>query len=117
MVLVIAGPPNAGKSSLLNALAGRESAIVTHIPGTTRDLLREQIQIDGMPLHLVDTAGLRESSDQVEQEGIRRAREEIANADHILWIFDDNATPPMTPLIATPCPTTSPSPLSATRLI
>ncbi|MES9902998.1 MAG: tRNA uridine-5-carboxymethylaminomethyl(34) synthesis GTPase MnmE, partial [Sedimenticola sp.] len=93
MVLVIAGPPNAGKSSLLNALAGRESAIVTHIPGTTRDLLREQIQIDGMPLHLVDTAGLRESSDQVEQEGIRRAREEIANADHILWIFDDNADP------------------------
>ncbi|MEJ1295941.1 MAG: tRNA uridine-5-carboxymethylaminomethyl(34) synthesis GTPase MnmE [Candidatus Sedimenticola sp. (ex Thyasira tokunagai)] len=93
MVLVIAGRPNAGKSSLLNALAGRESAIVTEIPGTTRDLLREQIQIDGMPLHLVDTAGLRESSDRVEQEGIRRAREEIANADRILWIFDDRADP------------------------
>ncbi|MES9855721.1 MAG: tRNA uridine-5-carboxymethylaminomethyl(34) synthesis GTPase MnmE [Sedimenticola sp.] len=93
MVLVIAGVPNAGKSSLLNALAGRDSAIVTEIPGTTRDLLREQIQIEGMPLHLVDTAGLRESSDRVEQEGIRRAREEIANADRILWIFDDSADP------------------------
>ncbi|MES9880392.1 MAG: tRNA uridine-5-carboxymethylaminomethyl(34) synthesis GTPase MnmE [Sedimenticola sp.] len=93
MVLVIAGVPNAGKSSLLNALAGRDSAIVTEIPGTTRDLLREQIQIEGMPLHLVDTAGLRESSDRVEQEGIRRAREEIANADRILWVFDDSADP------------------------
>lgn len=93
MVLVIAGRPNAGKSSLLNALAGRDSAIVTDIPGTTRDLLREQIQIDGMPLHLVDTAGLRESSDQVEREGIRRAREELANADRILWIFDGGADP------------------------
>jgi len=93
MNLVIAGRPNAGKSSLLNALAGRESAIVTDIPGTTRDLLREQIQIDGLPLHLIDTAGLRESGDRVEQEGIRRAREEIARADRILWIFDDQADP------------------------
>jgi tRNA modification GTPase len=93
MTLVIAGLPNAGKSSLLNSLAGRESAIVTDIPGTTRDLLREQIQIDGMPLHLVDTAGLRESSDAVEQEGIRRARAEIARADRILWIFDDKLDP------------------------
>lgn len=93
MTLVIAGLPNAGKSSLLNCLAGRESAIVTDIPGTTRDLLREQIQIDGMPLHLVDTAGLRDSSDAVEQEGIRRAREEISRADRILWIFDDRLDP------------------------
>ncbi|MET0047179.1 MAG: tRNA uridine-5-carboxymethylaminomethyl(34) synthesis GTPase MnmE [Sedimenticola sp.] len=93
MTLVIAGRPNAGKSSLLNALAGRESAIVTDIPGTTRDLLRERIQIDGMPLHLVDTAGLRESSDRVEQEGIRRAREQIEQADLVLWIFDDQADP------------------------
>jgi len=93
MTLVIAGLPNAGKSSLLNALAGRESAIVTEIPGTTRDLLREQIQIDGMPLHLVDTAGLRDSSDRVEQEGIRRAREEIARADRLLWIFDESRDP------------------------
>lgn len=93
MTLVIAGLPNAGKSSLLNSLAGRESAIVTDIPGTTRDLLREQIQIDGMPLHLIDTAGLRESTDAVEREGIRRARAEIARADRILWIFDDKLDP------------------------
>jgi len=88
MNLVIAGLPNAGKSSLLNLLAGRKSAIVTEIPGTTRDLLRERIQIDGMPLHLIDTAGLRDSPDLVEQEGVRRAREEIGMADRILWIYD-----------------------------
>ncbi len=93
MQLVIAGQPNAGKSSLLNALVGRDSAIVTEIPGTTRDLLREQIQIDGMPLHLVDTAGLRESEDRIELEGIKRAREEISRADHILWVFDDQTDP------------------------
>jgi tRNA modification GTPase len=88
LTLVIAGRPNAGKSSLLNALAGYDSAIVTEVPGTTRDLLRERIQIDGMPLHLVDTAGLRESGDRVEREGIRRARQEIEKADRILWIYD-----------------------------
>lgn len=88
MRLVIAGRPNAGKSSLLNALARRESAIVTEVPGTTRDVLREQVQIDGMPIHLVDTAGLRETSDQVEREGIHRARQEIAAADLILWVYD-----------------------------
>ena len=93
MTLVIAGLPNAGKSSLLNALAGRESAIVTEIPGTTRDLLREQVQIDGMPLHLIDTAGLRDSEDRVEQEGIRRARQELVRADRILWIYDAEADP------------------------
>jgi len=93
MTLVIAGRPNAGKSSLLNALAGRESAIVTDLPGTTRDLLRERIQIDGMPLHLIDTAGLRESGDPVEREGVRRAREQIGKADRVLWIFDDQADP------------------------
>ena len=88
MQLVIAGRTNAGKSSLLNALCGRETAIVTEIAGTTRDLLREQIQIDGMPLHLIDTAGLRHSDDAVEMEGIRRAREEIDSADMILWVYD-----------------------------
>jgi len=93
MQLVIAGQPNAGKSSLLNALVGRDRAIVTEIPGTTRDLLREQIQIDGMPLHLIDTAGLRESEDRVELEGIKRAKEEISRADHILWVFDDQTDP------------------------
>ncbi|MEN8168501.1 MAG: tRNA uridine-5-carboxymethylaminomethyl(34) synthesis GTPase MnmE [Pseudomonadota bacterium] len=93
MTLVIAGRPNAGKSSLLNALAGEDSAIVTEIPGTTRDLLRERIQIEGMPIHIIDTAGLRESEDPVELEGIRRARLEIAQADRILWVFDDRADP------------------------
>ena len=88
MKLVIAGKPNAGKSSLLNALAGIDSAIVTAIPGTTRDVLREHIQIDGMPVHVVDTAGLRDSEDEVEQEGIRRARLEIASADRILLVVD-----------------------------
>jgi tRNA modification GTPase len=89
MTLVIAGRPNAGKSSLLNQLAGRESAIVTDIPGTTRDVLREHIQIDGLPLHVIDTAGLRESEDPVEQEGIRRAWKEIEQADRILLLVDD----------------------------
>jgi len=93
LTLVIAGPPNAGKSSLLNALAGHEAAIVTEIPGTTRDVLRERIQLDGLPLHLIDTAGLRESTDLVEQEGIRRARRQIQQADGILWIFDGEQDP------------------------
>ncbi len=93
LTLVIAGPPNAGKSSIMNGLSGRDTAIVTDVPGTTRDLLKEQIQIDGLPLHLIDTAGLRESVDRVEQEGIRRAREQIANADRVLWVFDDKADP------------------------
>ena len=86
---VIVGRPNAGKSSLLNALAERESAIVTDIPGTTRDLLREQILIDGMPLHVIDTAGLRDANDPVEQEGIRRAWQAIEAADRILLVVDD----------------------------
>lgn len=89
MTVVLAGLPNAGKSSLLNALAGQESAIVTDIPGTTRDLLREQITIDGMPLHIIDTAGLRESGDAIEQEGIRRAWQAIERADRVLLLVDD----------------------------
>ncbi|HEY0719664.1 MAG TPA: tRNA uridine-5-carboxymethylaminomethyl(34) synthesis GTPase MnmE [Gammaproteobacteria bacterium] len=91
MTVVLAGLPNAGKSSLLNALAGQESAIVTDIPGTTRDLLREQITIDGMPLHIIDTAGLRESGDAVEQEGMRRAWRAIERADRVLLLIDDQA--------------------------
>lgn len=90
MTVVIAGAPNAGKSSLLNALAGRETAIVTPIAGTTRDVLREHIQIDGLPLHIIDTAGLRDSPDEVEQEGIRRAWREIEKADHILLVVDSS---------------------------
>lgn len=90
MSVVIAGRPNAGKSSLLNALSGKDSAIVTSIEGTTRDVLREQIQVDGMPLHIIDTAGLRESPDEVEQEGIRRAWQEIEQADRILLVIDSS---------------------------
>lgn len=88
MRVVIAGRPNAGKSSLLNALAGRDAAIVTPIAGTTRDVLREHIHIDGMPLHVVDTAGLRQSGDLVEQEGIRRALRELEQADCVLFVYD-----------------------------
>lgn len=88
MTVVLAGKPNAGKSSLLNALAGHEAAIVTEIAGTTRDILKERIQIDGMPLHIIDTAGLRESDNVVEKEGIRRAHEEIKQADKILLLID-----------------------------
>lgn len=90
MKLVIAGKPNAGKSSLLNALSGQDTAIVSPIEGTTRDVLRAHIQIDGMPVHIVDTAGLRESSDEIEREGIRRAWKEIESADRILLVIDSS---------------------------
>jgi tRNA modification GTPase len=90
MTLVIAGHPNAGKSTLLNALSGRETAIVTDIPGTTRDLMREHIHIDGLPLHIIDTAGIRESTDPIEQEGIRRTWQAIENADRLLLLVDIN---------------------------
>lgn len=92
MRVVIAGRPNAGKSSLLNALSGKESAIVTDIEGTTRDVLSEQINIDGMPLHIIDTAGLRESPDKVEQIGIERAWKEIKQADRVLLMVDSSCT-------------------------
>ena len=91
MTVVIAGRPNAGKSSLLNALAGREAAIVTDIAGTTRDVLREHIHIDGMPLHVVDTAGLRDTHDQVERIGVERALKAIGEADRILLVVDSTA--------------------------
>lgn len=92
MKVVIAGRPNAGKSSLLNALAGREAAIVTDVAGTTRDVLREHIHIDGMPLHIIDTAGLREASDKVERIGIERAWNEIEQADRVLFMVDSTTT-------------------------
>ena len=88
MTVVLAGKPNAGKSSLMNALAGYDAAIVAYIAGTTRDVLRERIQIDGMPLHIIDTAGLRETENQVEQEGIRRAQHEMERADKVLLLLD-----------------------------
>jgi tRNA modification GTPase len=93
MTVVIAGRPNAGKSSLLNRLAGYDAAIVTAIPGTTRDVLRERIAIDGMPLHIADTAGLREEADAVEAEGIRRAHQEMSRADRILYVIDGERRP------------------------
>ncbi|EKF73675.1 tRNA modification GTPase [Alcanivorax hongdengensis A-11-3] len=93
MTLVIAGKPNAGKSSLMNALAGFDAAIVTDIAGTTRDVLRESIQLDGMPLNLIDTAGLRDSADVVEQEGIRRAYAEMRKADRLLVMVDSREGP------------------------
>ncbi|HXQ64016.1 MAG TPA: tRNA uridine-5-carboxymethylaminomethyl(34) synthesis GTPase MnmE, partial [Steroidobacteraceae bacterium] len=87
-VLVIAGRPNAGKSSLMNVLAGHDAAIVTAVPGTTRDVLRERIDIDGLPITILDTAGLRDSPDLIEAEGIRRAQREIARADRVLYLVD-----------------------------
>lgn len=89
--VVIAGLPNAGKSSLLNVLSGQELAIVTDIPGTTRDVLREHIHIDGMPLHVIDTAGLRNTDDLVEQEGVKRAWREIEAADCLILVEDCTA--------------------------
>lgn len=101
MTLVIAGRPNAGKSSLLNWLTGRETAIVTPVAGTTRDTLRECIQIDGLPLHIIDTAGLRENSeDPIELEGMRRTRLAMADADHVLLLIDDSAPADSSELLA-----------------
>jgi tRNA modification GTPase len=88
IVLAIVGPPNAGKSSLLNALSGQDSAIVTEVPGTTRDVLREWIDLDGIPVHVADTAGIRETSDIVEAEGVRRARQALESADLVLLVED-----------------------------
>ena len=89
--VVIVGSPNAGKSSLLNLLSGQEAAIVTEVAGTTRDILREHIEIDGLAVELVDTAGLRNDPDRIEAEGIRRAREALRKADAVMWIRDASA--------------------------
>ena len=86
--IVLAGEPNVGKSSLLNALSGHEAAIVTDIAGTTRDTISETIDIDGLPVHITDTAGLRASDDAVEKIGVERARKAMLNADHILYLLD-----------------------------
>ena len=94
IVLAIIGRPNAGKSSLLNALSGQESAIVTDIPGTTRDVLREQIDLDGIPVHVADTAGIRETSDRIEAEGVRRARQVLESADIVLLVEDASDSEP-----------------------
>jgi len=88
LTVAIAGSPNAGKSSLLNALSLADTAIVTSLPGTTRDLLRVDVELDGLPVRLVDTAGQRDSPDPIEQEGVRRAREQMARSDLVLWVYD-----------------------------
>lgn len=102
MTVVIAGRPNAGKSSLLNALAGNERAIVTDIAGTTRDVLREHIHIDGMPLHIIDTAGLRDTPDAVERIGVERAWQEIEQADRVLLMVDASETDATDPALLWP---------------
>jgi len=91
LVVAIAGPPNAGKSTLLNRMARREAAIVSPYPGTTRDVIEVHLDLEGYPATLLDTAGIRESSDPVEQEGVRRARERAATADLILWVTEASA--------------------------
>ncbi len=88
LVVAIAGPPNAGKSTLLNRIARREAAIVSPLPGTTRDVIEVHLDLDGYPVTLLDTAGIRDSDDPVEQEGVRRARERAAAADLVLWVVD-----------------------------
>lgn len=98
--VVIAGAPNVGKSTLLNRLTGRDAAIVTDVPGTTRDILREALHLDGLPIQLVDTAGLRLSTDRVEQLGVDRARAAIADADAVLHLIDDRES--STPAESTP---------------
>lgn len=95
--MAIVGKPNAGKSSLFNALVKRDAAIVTEIPGTTRDVVRETIHLAGIPVTLADTAGLRETEDMVEREGVRRARAELAEADLVLWVVDVNEADPGPP--------------------
>ncbi|MBK1722069.1 tRNA uridine-5-carboxymethylaminomethyl(34) synthesis GTPase MnmE [Thiocystis violacea] len=96
LAVVIAGSPNVGKSSLLNALSGADTAIVTDIPGTTRDLLKVDVQVDGLPIRIVDTAGMRESDDPVEREGVRRARDAVVQADVVLWVYDARIGPDAT---------------------
>ena len=96
LVVVIAGAPNVGKSTLMNRLSGRDAAIVTDIPGTTRDTLHETLHFDGLPVRLTDTAGLRAAADEVERIGVDRARAAIADADAVLHLVDDRdpETPP-----------------------
>lgn len=93
LTIVLAGKPNAGKSSLLNMLSGHDAAIVTDIPGTTRDTLSQTIDIDGLPVHIIDTAGLRDSDDEVEKIGVARARRAMDNADHVLYLVDASEAP------------------------
>jgi len=90
---VLVGKPNAGKSSLMNAMTGRDTSIVTHIPGTTRDIVHETLQLDGIPLRMIDTAGIRESTDVVESEGVRRAVKAVQEADLVIALIDASLAP------------------------
>ncbi|MBD1553174.1 tRNA uridine-5-carboxymethylaminomethyl(34) synthesis GTPase MnmE [Pseudomonas typographi] len=117
MAVVIAGRPNAGKSSLLNLLAGKEAAIVTDVAGTTRDILREHIHIDGMPLHVIDTAGLRSTEDQVEQIGVQRAVKAINEADRVLLVVDSTAPEAANPFALWPQFLDNPPALSKVTLV
>ncbi len=96
-MVAIAGPPNAGKSTLLNRIARREAAIVSPYAGTTRDVIEVHLDLDGYPVTLLDTAGIRDTDDPVEQEGVRRARERAAAADLVLWVVDAQAVIPGRP--------------------
>ena len=89
--VLLAGKPNVGKSSLLNALTLEQRAIVSHIPGTTRDVIEEIVNIDGLPVRIIDSAGIRDSHDEIEQEGIRRSLEKLALADLVLFLVDGSA--------------------------
>ena len=91
--VVLAGAPNAGKSSLLNQLARQDAAIVTDIPGTTRDVLRERIDLEGLPVQITDTAGLRETDDVIEAEGVRRALQAVGDSDVLVYLVDALAVP------------------------
>ncbi|MGN6463800.1 MAG: GTPase, partial [Pseudolabrys sp.] len=93
LVVAVTGPPNAGKSTLLNRLVQRDVAIVSAVPGTTRDVIEVHLDLNGYPVTLLDTAGIRESTDPVEQEGIRRARQRAETADLILWLSDSGEEP------------------------
>ena len=93
LVVAIAGPPNAGKSTLLNRIARREAAIVSPYAGTTRDVIEVHLDLGGLPVTLLDTAGIRETDDPVELEGVRRARQRAAGADLVLWVVDASAAP------------------------
>lgn len=115
--VVIAGKPNAGKSSLLNALSGRESAIVTEVPGTTRDLLREHIVLDGLPIQLIDTAGLRLTDDKVEKIGIERAQSAMSDADALILVVDSTTTTSKNPDELWPLTTARPLPNSKTLVV